>query len=107
MTDVYVIRNQQGHYWGKSKAWVDGSEPRSVLRAKHEDQAINTLVELSSKEFELRGEVITTQLNQRGDPVVEPSQIPLPVEPEPEPEDTAPATDAESDERMSAAGSSD
>ena len=26
MTDVFVIRNQLGHYWGKSKTWVDGSE---------------------------------------------------------------------------------
>ena len=23
MTDVFVIRNQLGHYWGKGKAWVD------------------------------------------------------------------------------------
>ena len=34
MTEVYVIRNQHGHYWAKSKEWVDGSEPRTVMRAK-------------------------------------------------------------------------
>ncbi|WP_205743148.1 hypothetical protein [Halioglobus maricola] len=79
MTDVYVIRNQHGHYWGKSKTWVSGAEPKTVLQAKHEDEAINTLFELSSKDIELRGEVAATTLSERGLPVVEPSQVPLPT----------------------------
>lgn len=82
MTDLFVIRNQLGHYWGKSKAWVDGSEPRTVMRSKHQDQALNTLFELSSKDFELRGEVIAVQLSERGEPVIEASQIPLPIDTE-------------------------
>ncbi|MCB1679725.1 MAG: hypothetical protein KDI16_13665 [Halioglobus sp.] len=77
MTDVFVIRNQHGHYWGKGKAWVDGSQARAVMRSKHQDEAVNTLFELSSKDFELRGSVVATRLNERGEPVVEPSQIPL------------------------------
>ena len=93
MTDVYVIRNQHGHYWGKSKEWVSGAEPRTVLRAKHEDQAINTLFELSAKDIELRGEVVAAELSERGEPIIETSQIPLPsleahsgpVEPAPDP----------------------
>ena len=84
MTDVFVIRNQLGHYWGKSKAWVDGSEARAVMRARHEDEAINTLVELNARDFELRGEVVAVPLNERGQPDIEPSQIPLLSEPEPE-----------------------
>ena len=63
MTEVFVIRNQLGHYWGKAKKWVDGSVPRTVLRTKHEDEAINTVFELSSKDIELRGEVIATELS--------------------------------------------
>ena len=81
MTEVYVIRNQDGHYWGKSKAWVDGSEPRTVLRVKHEDEAVNTLFELSSKDIELRGEIIEAELNKRGEPLVEASENPLPAVP--------------------------
>jgi len=84
MTDVFVIRNQLGHYWGKSKTWVDGSEARAVMRAKHEDEAINTLFELGSKDIELRGEVLAAELTERGEPVIEPSQIPLQLEPESE-----------------------
>ncbi|PLW70306.1 hypothetical protein [Pseudohalioglobus lutimaris] len=78
MTDVYVIRNQLGHYWGKSKAWVSGSEPKKVLRTKHEDEAVNTLFELSSKDVELRGAVVSAELSERGEPIVEVSAVPLP-----------------------------
>ncbi len=77
MTDVFVVRNQLGHYWGKAKTWVDGSSPRAVLRTKHQDEALNTLFELSSRDIELRGEVVQTVLCERGEPVIEPSQIPL------------------------------
>jgi len=92
MTDVFVIRNQLGHYWGKSKAWIDGSEARAVMRARHEDEAVNTLFELSSKDFELRGEVVAAQLSERGEPLIEPSQNPLPQEPVEEAQgDTNPA----------------
>ena len=83
MSELFVIRNQLGHYWGKSKAWVDGSDARAVMRARHQDQAINTLFELSSKDIELRGEVLEVETTERGEPVIEPSQMPLPMEEDP------------------------
>ena len=82
MADTFVVRNQLGHYWGKKKRWVDGSNLHSVLHTPHQDEAINTLFELSSKDTELRGEVLSTELNDRGDPEVEASDIPLPEDPE-------------------------
>jgi hypothetical protein len=84
MTDVFVVRNQLGHYWGKAKIWVDGSNPRTVMRTRHEDEAINSLFELSSKDIELRGEVIAVTLTERSEPIIEPSENPLPEEPEEE-----------------------
>jgi hypothetical protein len=78
MTDAYLIRNQHGHYWGKSKEWVSGAEAKAVLRTKHEDEAINTLFELSAKDVELRGEVIAAELGEKGEPIIEASQVPLP-----------------------------
>ena len=80
MTDVYVIRNQLGHYWGKSKAWADGSDAKAVMRFQHEDEAINTLFELGSADYELRGEILCVETTERGQPVIEPSQIPLLLE---------------------------
>lgn len=84
MAGVFVVRNQLGHYWGKKKRWVDGSNPHAVLHTPHRDAAINTLFELSSRDIDLRGEVIEAPLSERGDPVVEPSDIPLAEEPEEE-----------------------
>ena len=80
MTDVFVIRNQHGHYWGKAKDWVSGEEARAVMRARHEDEAVNTLFELSTRDIELRGEVVSAELSERGDPIIEPSEVPLPFE---------------------------
>ena len=82
--EVQVVRNQLGHYWGKSKAWVDGRDPRGVARVKHRDEGVNLLFELSAKDVDLRGEVIAVPVTERGEPVLEVSSIPLP------------ATDAES-----------
>ncbi|MFT4823673.1 MAG: hypothetical protein ACI9DH_000964 [Halioglobus sp.] len=78
MTNVFVICNQQGHFWGKKKMWVDGSEPKTLLRVKNRDEASNTLFELSSKDFELRGEIVEAGLSPKGDPIVQVSDIPLP-----------------------------
>jgi hypothetical protein len=78
MSEVSVIRNQLGHYWGKSKAWVDGRDARAVQRLKHRDEAVNLLFELSSKDVDLRGEVITAAVDDRGEPLLQPSSHPLP-----------------------------
>ena len=99
MNKVFVIRNQLGHYWGKKKLWVDGSDNRTVLRLRHRDEALNSLFELSSKDFELRGEIIEAQLSARGEPEVEASSTPLPdadldeaLEPVPTPSPAEPST---------------
>ena len=78
MSELFVIRNQLGHYWGKSKIWIDGSDPKASMRLKHHDEALNTLFELSSKDVELRGEILPVELNSRGHPVLEVSAVPLP-----------------------------
>lgn len=69
---VYVVRDQRGCYWGKSKDWVDGRDPRQVARYRHHDEAVNTLFELSSKDVALRGTVLSASLNARGEPALAP-----------------------------------
>jgi hypothetical protein len=95
MSDIFVVRNQLGHYWGKKKRWVDGTDPRSVMHTKHQDESANTLFELSSHDTELRGEVIETQLTERGEPLVEPSEVLLPEAPEPGEEGATPILEDE------------
>ena len=82
MTEVFLISNQLGHFWGKSKTWVDGADTRAVMRIKHRDEASNTLFELSSKDFELRGDIIVAELSPKGEPTLKVSDIPLPEVPQ-------------------------
>ena len=80
MSEVFVIRNQLGQFWGKKHAWVDGTRPNKVLICKHQDEGLNLLVELSARDVELRGEVVSAETNTRGFPVVEPSEHRIPDE---------------------------
>jgi hypothetical protein len=74
MSDVvFVIRNQLGQYWTRAQEWVDGREPQRLLKHRHRDEALNQLVELSARDIELRGEVLGTETDARGEPVIEPS----------------------------------
>lgn len=77
MTDVFVIRDQNGCYWGKSKEWQDGRDPRQLARYRHRDEAVNTLVEISARDIDLRGEVIAASLSERGEPQVAPGNLKL------------------------------
>lgn len=77
MTEVYVIRDQNGWYWGKSKEWQDGRDPRQLARYRHRDEAVNTLVELSARDIDLRGEVLAASLSERGEPQVAPGNLKL------------------------------
>ena len=74
----FILRNQDGHYWGRGKEWIDGSDPARVAQYKHRDEASNTVFELSSKDFGLRAEILTVRLKYGKLPKLELSQVPLP-----------------------------
>ena len=57
----FILKNQDGHYWGRGKEWVDGSDRARVAQYKHRDEASNTVFELSSKDFGLRAEILEVQ----------------------------------------------
>ncbi|MEM8943526.1 MAG: hypothetical protein AAGC91_15350 [Pseudomonadota bacterium] len=76
---AYVVTNQQGQFWTRSKQWVDGREPKRLLKLKHHDEAVNLLVELSAKDIELRGFVVAVELAESGEPVVTPSEHKTPT----------------------------
>ena len=102
----YVLRNQLGQYWTRSKEWSDGREPQRLLKHKHRDEALNLLVELSAKDVDLRGEILPCEVSDRGDPVVEVSEHRTPTLAEKAAEEAAnsaaaeeSAADTPSDER--------
>ena len=73
MTEVFVVCNQLGQFWGRKKRWVDGAVAKRIIYLNHRDEGLNLLVELSSRDIELRGELVAVELSDRGIPVVEAS----------------------------------
>ena len=74
MSETFVVCNQLGQFWGKKHRWVDGHVAQRVMRLKHQDEALNLLVELSAKDVDLRGEVLGVELDRKGFPLIEPSE---------------------------------
>ena len=78
MDRSFILKNQNGHYWGRSKDWVDGSDRSRVAQYRHRDEASNTVFELSSKDFGLRAEILEMTLDEGKLPKLSISQIAFP-----------------------------
>ena len=78
MSGAFVIRNQLGHYWGKSGSWVKGGRVGQVACWTHRDEAVNTWFELVSQDTDLRGEVMPTETEDQLFKNLEISQHPVP-----------------------------
>jgi hypothetical protein len=78
MSGAFVIRNQLGHYWGKSGSWVTGGRAGQVACWTHKDEAVNTLFELGSQDTDLRGEVTLTETEDELPKNLEISELPVP-----------------------------
>ena len=71
MSSVFVVKNQEGYFATKQKEWECGRDPKLLFRTAHKDEAINMVFELSSKDIDLRAEVITVDQDDKKHPVVE------------------------------------
>lgn len=86
MPSTFIITNQDGHYWGRGKVWVDGSDTGKVAPFDHRDEASNTVFELSSKDFSLRASIEMVELSDGKLPKLTVSEVPLPATEEESPE---------------------
>ena len=78
MSGVFIIRNQLGHYWGKSGSWVKGGRAGQVAYWTHKDEAVNTLFEIGSGDTELRGEIMLAETDNDQPTNLEVSKHPVP-----------------------------
>lgn len=79
MSNIFVVKNQDGYFISKQKEWITGRETRALFRSIHKDEALNMVFELSSKDINLRAEAISVEMDDNKLPVVEVTA------PEPEP----------------------
>ena len=78
MSGAFVIRNQLGHYWGKSGSWIKGERAGQVACWAYRDEAVNTLFELGSQDTDLRGEVMLTETEDQLPKNLKISELPVP-----------------------------
>lgn len=70
MSSAYVIRNQLGQYLTRKGEWISGKDSAALFHQPWYDQALNHLIEVNSKDIELRGKVVELDLDDKGRPVV-------------------------------------
>lgn len=70
MRKAFIITNQYGHYLGKQREWLSGNDRRQLYRSEHRDDAVNTVFEMSSKDFDLRASIDECELDEQGQPRV-------------------------------------
>lgn len=70
MSNIFVIKNQNNYFLNKKNEWVDGKLASELYKSIHKDIALNTLIELSSKDSELRAELIPCQADDKGRPML-------------------------------------
>lgn len=66
MSNIYILQSQNDLYLSKSGDWVSGDDSKVLFRTQHKDEAINQKVELTVKHPELRINVGTAQLGDKG-----------------------------------------
>ncbi|NPU95392.1 MAG: hypothetical protein HPY82_26150 [Gammaproteobacteria bacterium] len=70
MSSAYVIRNQLGQYLTRKGEWVSGKDAGALFHQPWFDQALNHLIEVNSKDIELRGKVVELDMDDKGRPLV-------------------------------------
>ncbi|HWV14775.1 MAG TPA: hypothetical protein VN030_05030 [Cellvibrio sp.] len=89
MNQLFILQNQDKHFFGKNKEWVDGYDANSLFRTEHKDEAINQMVEISSKDYTQRVKVIACNLDEKGLPLIDINIMPPPLPKAPKPAKTS------------------
>lgn len=79
MTQTFILQNQLKLFYGKSKEWVDGYDANALFKTPYKDEAINQMVEISSKDYTQRVKVLTCSLDDKGLPVIDGELMPAPL----------------------------
>lgn len=78
MSELFILQNQDKLFFGKQKDWLDGRDPGSLYKTPHKDEAINQLVEVSSKDYTQRIKVLACAANDKGLPAIDEELLPPP-----------------------------
>ncbi len=72
MTYTYILKNQHNHFLLKSGEWAPPkNNDRSLFNTQHKDEAINTKIEISVKDADIRVTIVEAQLNDKKAPIID------------------------------------
>lgn len=78
MNELFILQNQDRLFFGKQKEWLDGRDLGSLYKTPHKDEAINQMVEASSRDYTQRIKVLSCGVNEKGLPVIDVDLMPPP-----------------------------
>lgn len=67
---LYILKNQHDQLLNRQLEWVAGCPASQLFCSPHRDIAINQLIELNSRDINLRAEIIACETDAKGFPVV-------------------------------------
>ena len=76
MTQVFLLQNQHKELLNKRGEWVDGREARSLYNSLHRDEAINQKIEVNSKDYTLRLQILECERSDKGVPLLKDGDLP-------------------------------
>ncbi len=79
MSELFILQNQDKLFLGRQNNWLDGRDLAALFKTAHKDEAINQMVEASSKDYRQRIKVISCSANEKGLPLIDPDIMPEPL----------------------------
>lgn len=79
MSEIFILQNQINLFLGKQNNWLDGRDLNALYKTVHKDEAINQMVEASSKDYTQRVKIISCAPNEKGLPLIDPEILPEPL----------------------------
>lgn len=79
MSEIFILQNQHNLFLGKQNNWLDGRDLNALYKTPHKDEAINQMVEASSKDYTQRIKIISCSPNEKGLPSIDPEILPEPL----------------------------
>jgi hypothetical protein len=79
MNELFILQNQDKLFLGRQNNWLDGRDLAALYKTPHKDEAINQMVEASSKDYKQRIKILSCSANEKGLPVIDPAIMPEPL----------------------------
>jgi len=65
---LYILQNNQEEWLNKAMEWVYGCRAEELFATPHKDIALNQLIELNTRDIDLRARIVACDSDDKGRP---------------------------------------